>query len=162
MKKFISSLILMFFILLNTFSQDKKHTIYINFSPAFNGIFSNGPGLGIGYDYAIGQQFSVGGYVDFYIYSDGRNTYDITITGKYYPLVTEIGNLSVDGRLGYRRSRDLNHCLVGFVHAGWKFIFTNGLVLEPGLGIRYNIFTFSGTERNNLWYSINAIAGWAF
>jgi len=120
MKKTLFVSFFAFLTLSNIYSQDKKHTVYVDFFPLLS------PGLGIGYDYNIHHFFAVGGYANVYLYLDGDFTTNIAITGTYYPLKTKIGNLFFGGRLGYRRRIEgedySNHSLVGFAHTGWKFI----------------------------------------
>jgi hypothetical protein len=146
-------------------SQNKNHTIFIDFFPMVNGIFSGGVGLGTGYEHTIGQYFAVGGYINFYTNFDKSITYNIVVDGKFYPLKTKAGNLFIDTGLGYRRRQtddDNIHCLVGLAHTGWRFIFKNGLVLEPGIGLRYDIIPFSGSEAYRFGYNIRGIIGWTF
>jgi hypothetical protein len=164
-KRFLLVSALIFSFLPNVFGQDKKHTILIDFFPMVNGIFSGGIGLGIRYEHTVGQYFAMGGYINAYTNFTNNITYNIIANGRYYPLKTKVGNLFIDMDLGYRRRQtdeENIHCLVGLAHTGWKFIFDNGLVLEPGIGIRYDIFPFSGSENFNFGLSIRTMAGWTF
>jgi len=54
------------------------------------------------------------------------------------------------------------HCLVGISHIGWKFVFQNGLILDPAFGIRYDMATFSGDENYKFGFNIKTIVGWMF
>ena len=55
MKKFICMLFLIFLISTTLFTQDRKHTVYVDFYPMFTGYFSNQACLGIGFDYNINK-----------------------------------------------------------------------------------------------------------
>jgi hypothetical protein len=168
LKKLILGLILSSLFLPNIFSQDKKHTLFVDFFPMVNGIVSGGIGLGIGYDYDINQYFAVGGYIIFVSNFSDTLSYNFILNGKYFPIKTEVGSPYIDLGLGYRRRKsdydgsDNIHCLVGVSHIGWKFIFKNGLILDPAFGIRYDIATFSGDENFKFGYNIKAIVGWMF
>jgi len=165
MKKYIVFILALFFILPNIFGQDRKHTIYVDIFPMGNGIFSGGAGIGIGYDYSINQHFSIGGLVNYFGNFQNRNTYNILLIGKYYPINTEIGRPYMDVGFGYRRrvsEEDNIHCLVGSAHLGYKFIFNNGLVLDPGFGFRYDLITLSGSENYMFSFNIKTIIGWMF
>jgi hypothetical protein len=165
MKRILLILVLIFLFLPNIFGQNKKHTIFIDLFPMVNGIFSGGIGLGIGYEHTIGQYFATGGYINIYTNFNNNITYNIIANGRYYPLKIEAGNLFIDMGLGYRRRKtdeDNIHCLVGLVHTGWKFIFHNGLVLEPGIGIRYDILPIYGGENFNFGFNIRTLVGWTF
>ena len=152
-------------ILLNVSGQDRKHTIYIDIFPMGNGIFSGGIGLGIGYDYRINQYFSIGGLVNYFGNFKGNNTYSFILLGKYFPIKTEIGSPYIDFGFGYRRrisEEDNIHCLVTNAHIGYKFIFKNGLVLDPAFGFRYDTITLSGSENYLFSFNIKAIIGYTF
>jgi hypothetical protein len=168
-KKVLLVIVLTLLILPNIFGQDKKHTIFVDFFPMVNGIVSGGIGLGIGYDYDINQYFSIGGYINFVSNFSDTFTNNLILNSKYYPIKTEIGSPYIDLGLGYRKrksnydgSTDDIHCLVGLSHIGWKFIFKNGLILDPAFGIRYDMVTFSGDENFKFGFIIKAIIGWTF
>jgi hypothetical protein len=165
MKKFLLTFIFTSSILSGIFAQDKTHIIFIDFFPMVNGIFSGGVGLGVGYEFNIGQYFAVGSYINLYSNFDNNITYNIIINGKFFPLRTKAGDLFIDAGLGYRRRKtevDNIHCLVGLAHTGWKFIIKNNFVLEPGIGFRYDIVSFSGSETFNFGINLKAVAGWTF
>jgi len=169
MKRLFMLFILGCLFLQNTFGQDKKHTIYVDFFPMVNGIFSGGIGLGVGYDYDINPYFAVGGYINFISNFGNTFSYNFILNGKYYPIKTEVGSPYIDFGLGFRRrksdydgSTDNIHCLVGLSHIGWKFVFQNGLILDPAFGIRYDMATFSGGENFKLGFNIKTIVGWMF
>jgi len=165
MKKFILGFLLSSLFLPNIFGQDKKHTIYADIFPMGNGIFSGGAGLGIGYDYSINQYFSIGGLANYFGNFKDNYTYNFFLIGKYFPIKTEIGSPYIDVGLGYRRrlsEEDDVNCLVGASHIGFKFIFQNGLVLDPAFGFRYDLATFSGDENFKFSFNIKAIVGWMF
>ena len=165
MKRIILVLVLIISILPNIFCQDKKHTVYVDVFPMGNGIFSGGAGLGFGYDYNISQYFAIGGLVNYFGNFNDKNTYSSILLGKYFPIKTEIGSPYIDAGFGYRRrisDEDNVHCLVTNAHIGFKFIFKNGLVLDPGFGFRYDLITFSGSENYKFSFNIKAIIGWTF
>jgi len=169
MKRLFMVFILICLLLPNTFGQDKKHTIYVDFFPMVNGIVSGGIGLGIGYNYDINPYLAVNGYINFVSNFENTFSYNFILNGKYYPIKTEVGSPYIDLGLGYRRrksdydgSTDNIHCLVGLSHIGWKFIFKNGLILDPAFGIRYDMATFSGGESFKFGFNIKAIVGWMF
>jgi hypothetical protein len=165
MRKFLLVMVFILLTLPKIFSQDKNHTVYADLFPIGNGILSGGAGLGIGYDYALGQYFAIGGYINFFSNFNENITYNMIIYGKYYPLKTEIGNLFIDAGFGYRRRQsdeDNIHCLIVMPHVGWEFILKNGLVLEPAFGCRYDIVTLSGDENFKFGFNIKAIVGWTF
>jgi len=152
-------------ILPNVFGQDRKNTVYVDIFPMGNGIFSGGAGLGFGYDYSINQYFSIGGLVNYFGNFNENNTYSLILMGKYFPIETEIGKPYIDAGFGYRRrlsEEDDINCLVGTSHLGFKFIFKNGLVLDPAFGFRYNLITLSGSENYMFSFNIKAIIGWMF
>jgi hypothetical protein len=158
MKRFIFVFIFSCLVLPNIFSQDRKHTVYGDIFPMGNGIFSGGAGLGFGYDYNISQYFAIGGLVNYFGNFNDKNTYNFIVLGKYFPIKTEIGKPYIDTGFGYRRrisDEDNIHCLVGTAHIGYKFIFKNGLVLDPGFGFRYDLITLSGSE--NYIFSFNIV-----
>jgi len=165
MKRFILVLVFTCLILPNIFGQDRKHTVYADIFPMGNGIFSGGAGLGFGYDYNINQYFSIGGLVNYFGNFNENSTYNFILLGKYFPIKTEIGNPYIDAGFGYRRrlsEEDDIHCLVGTAHIGYKFIFKNGLVLDPAFGFRYNLVTLSGSENYMFSFNIKAVIGWTF
>lgn len=169
MKRIFLIFILVYLGLPNIFGQDKKHSIYLDLFPMVNGIVSGGIGLGIGYNYNINQYFTLGGYTNFYSNFGNTISYHFILDGRYYPIKTKIGSPYIDLGLGYRRresefdgSTDNIHCLVGLADVGWKFIFRNGLVLDPAFGIRYDLATFSGNEDFKFGYNIKAMVGWMF
>jgi len=169
MKKVLLVLVLALLILPNIFGQDREHTIYADFFPMVNGIVSGGIGLGIGYDYDINKYFAIGGYINFVSNFANMLSYNLILNGKYYPIKTGIGSPYIDLGLGYRRrksdyngSTDDIHCLLGSSHIGWKFIFKNGLILDPAFGVRYDMATFSGNENFKFGFNIKAIIGWTF
>jgi len=163
MKRLFLVLVLFFFILASVSSQERKHTVFADIFPMFNGIFSGGVGLGIGYDYRINEYFSIGSYINFFSNFNENMTYNIILNGRFYPINTEIGAPYIDLGLGYRRRRseeDNIHCLSGVANIGYRFIFNNGLVLDPAFGIRYNLLPFSGYENFNFGYNIKAVIGY--
>lgn|GEM_PF-5243692 len=165
MKRFLLIFILINLILPDIFSQDRKHTVYIDNFAVFNGVYSGGAGLGIGYDYSINRFFSAGGYISYLTDFKKNFTYNFIANGKYFPVRTAIGAPYVDLGLGYRRRKseeDDIHSLTGLGSIGFRFIFGNGLVLDPGFGVRYNIIPLAGSENFNLGFSIKTIAGWTF
>lgn len=165
MKRFFLIFVFIGIILSNTFGQDRKNTVYIDIFPMGNGIFSGGIGLGMGYDYSINQHFSIGGLVNYFGNFKGNNTYSFILLGKYFPIKTEIGSPYIDIGFGYRRrmsEEDNIHCLVTNAHIGYKFIFKNGLVLDPAFGFRYDTITLSGSENYMFSFNIKAIVGWMF
>jgi hypothetical protein len=92
-------------------------------------------------------------------------TYNFFLIGKYFPIETKIGKPYIDIGLAYRRrlsEEDDISCLVGASHIGFKFIFQNGLVLDPAFGFRYDLATFSGNENYKFSFNIKAIIGWMF
>jgi len=168
--KFILMFVLMFLIISNVFGQDRKYVIYADFYPLVNGIGVGGAGIGIGYDYNIHRFFSVGGYFAIYSsFSDHNHiALDVFTNFKFNLAKTVIGDPYIDFGLGYRRRRggaieenDI-HSLGGLANMGYRFILKNGLVLEPGFGIRFNVLTIEGYERNNFGYNAKIIMGWAF
>ena len=127
------------FILPNVFGQDRKHTVYFNLYALFFDIFTgNGPGIGIGYDYNINQDIAVGVYGQFYsVFNDNNTTFDIIANTKYYPLKTAAGNPYINTGLGIRRNHKDGEIFFGLivpVYFGWRFVFQNGLVIDPALG----------------------------
>jgi hypothetical protein len=165
MKRFFMVFVFICLVLPNIFGQDRKHTIYVDIFPMGNGIFSGGAGLGFGYNYNINRHFSIGGLVNYFGNFDDKNTYSFLVLGKYFPIKTEIGSPYIDAGFGYRRrvsEEDDIHCLVGNSHIGFKFIFKNGLILDPAFGFRYDMVTFSGDENFKFSFNIKAIVGWMF
>ena len=149
----------------NLFTQDKKHTVYLNFYPTIRGITIGSVGLGMGYDYNIGRSFAVGGYYQFYT-NFNNISYDAIIGGKYYPLKTKYGSLYINTGLGIRRDqRDEEnfHGLIVPLYLGWKYAFKNGLVLDPAFGMRYNAPSFSGADENySFMTAVRISIGWTF
>lgn len=165
MKKVLLVLVLSLLILPNIFGQERKHTVYLDVFPMGNGIFSGGAGLGIGYDYSINKYFSIGGLANYFGNFKDNYTYNLYLIGKYFPIKTDIGSPYIDAGLGYRRrlsEEDDINCLIGASHIGFKFIFKNGLVLDPAFGFRYDLVTFSGEENFKFSFNIKAIIGWTF
>ncbi|MDR0731115.1 MAG: hypothetical protein LBF63_05545 [Treponema sp.] len=165
MKWFLPAFLLSILIFPNAFGQERKHTLVIDLFPMINGIFSGGIGLGIGYEYDINNYFAIGADIKFYTDFNESLTYNMIIRGKYYPLETKTGSPFIDAGLGYRRRQaeeDNIHCLVGMVCSGWKFTFKNNLVLEPGVGFRYDIVTFSGNENYKFGFVIRSAIGFTF
>jgi len=165
MKRLLLSLVLFCSIFLSIFGQERKHTIYIDIFPMGNGIFSGGAGLGLGYDYSKNKYFSIGGLISYFGNFSDKNTYSFILLGKYFPIETKIGSPYIDAGFGYRRrlsEEDNIHCLVTTAHIGYKFIFKNGLVIDPAFGFRYDTLTFSGSENYIFSFNIKAIVGWMF
>jgi len=167
MKKFLFPFIFLILISASLFSQDKKHTAYVDLYPMFTGFYSDVFSLGVGYDHNINEYFSIGNYNYFYIpiKPNAISGYNFTINGKYYPIRTKIGTPFIDLGIGYRRvesEEDNIHSMTGLANIGFKFIFGKGLVLVPGFGVRYNLITFSGSEKMNLGTYVKAIVGWTF
>ena len=168
MKKIFFTFVLTCLILSNVFGQDRKHNVYLNLYALFYGIFTgNGPGIGIGYDYNINQDFAVGAYGQFYsFFNDNNTTFDLIVNGKYYPIKTEIGNPYINAGLGIRRNHKDGENFYGLivpVYFGWKYIFQNGLFLDPALGVRYNAASFMGAYENHSFITaVRASIGWVF
>jgi hypothetical protein len=146
----------------NIYGQEKlqkSHTVYF---PSFYN-FMHDPGtasLGIGYERIIIGSFAVG--AEFIALTNFNDNVSLDFIGnlKYYPIKTKVGNMYADIGLGYRQNRtgdDIFHGLIGTAHIGWKFIFRNGLVIEPGFGVG-----FFGNEKYEPYFVSRASLGWTF
>ena len=146
----------------NIYGQDitqKTQTVYF---PSFYHLIHD-PGttsLGIGYEHMIANSFAVGG--EFFVLTNFSDNVSLYFIGnfKYYPIKTKVGNMYADIGLGYRQNRprdDVFHSFIGLAHIGWKFIFKNGFVIEPGIGIG-----FYGNEKYRPDMVSRLVFGWAF
>jgi len=148
--------------------KDKKHTFYVNLYALVVGLVnSSGPGIGIGYDYNINQFLAVGLYGQFYsVFNDSNTTFDNIINVKYFPIKTALGSPYVNAGVGMRRNHKDGENFYGLifpVYFGWKFVFRNGLVFDPALGVRYNAASFSGPNENGSFiFAQRASIGWTF
>ena len=88
--------------------------------------------------------------------------------GRLYPFQTTIGKLFTVVGFGYRSSSLLEttiedvQCLEISASTGWKFIIGKGFIIEPSVGYRQNIHTFSGKESHKGGITLNIGFGWAF
>jgi hypothetical protein len=146
-----------------------KMGIIIDLFPMINGITSGGIGLGIMYEHYLNSYFSVLGGINFYTNFNEIIAYNILAHGRIYPLSTSIEKLYTDIGIGYRRRRsdyddssDNIHSLTGIAKIGYKFKIGNNFILEPGFGVRYNLYTFSGEENNNFGMNIQLGIGSIF
>jgi hypothetical protein len=147
----------------------QKFGVMIDLFPMVNGITSGGIGLGFLYENYLNQYFSIVNEINFYTNFNKVIAYNILIHGRFYPLKTSLEKLYTDIGIGYRRrksdydgSTDDIHSLVGIAKAGWKFKIGNNFIFEPGLGIRHNIYVFSGKENNNFGLIIPLVVGLTF
>ncbi|MBX9049641.1 hypothetical protein HCH04_15110 [Bacteroides thetaiotaomicron] len=147
---------------------EQKNAVFIDLFPLMEGVWEGKAGAGLFYERQISNYFSIVGEANFYTDFKDETAYSFMGHGRVYPLKTSIGKLFADAGFGYRSSSLIEtviedvKCLEISASAGWKFIIGNGFIIEPSVGYRQNIHTFSGQESHKGGMTINVGFGWAF
>ncbi len=151
----------------------QKQALFIDLFPLMEGVWEGKVGGGLFYERRMYKYFSFVGEMNFYTDFDDESVYSFAGHSRFYPFQTTIGKLFVNIGLGYRYSTLINReknslindniqCLVFFASTGWKFIIGKGFIIEPSIGYRQNIFTFTGHEAQSGGITLNVGIGWAF
>ncbi len=154
-------------------STKQKQALFIDLFPLMEGVWEGKIGGGVLYEKRICNYFSLAGEMNFYTDFDDETAYSFIGHNRFYPFQTEIGKFFVNTGLGYRHSTLINRdkksfindnieCLEFFASTGWKFIIDKGFIIEPSVGYRQNIFTFTGKEAQSGGITLNFGVGWAF
>ena len=131
------------------------------------GVWEGKAGAGLFYERRISSHFSFVGEVNLYSDFDDETAFSVLGHGRWYPSQTTIGKLFADVGFGYRSSSLVEtviedvKCLEISGSAGWKFIIGKGFIIEPSVGYRQNIHTFSGRESHKGGITLNIGFGWA-
>jgi hypothetical protein len=186
MKKYIFILLLSLISCGTTFSQEtnnslkggtfnlksgktaQKHALIVDLFPLMEGVWEGKAGAGFFYERRLSNYFSLVGEANVYSDFKDETAYSFFAHGRLYPSKTTIGKLFLDTGFGYRNSSLLEtviedvECLEIVGSVGWKFIMGKGFLIEPSVGYRQNIHTFSGRESHKGGITINIGFGWAF
>lgn len=153
---------------LHSGKTSQKQALFIDLFPLMEGVWEGKAGAGFFYERRVSNHFSLVGEVNLYSDFNEETAFSILGHGRWYPSQTTIGKLFADVGFGYRNSslvetviEDVS-CLEISGSAGWKFIVGKGFIIEPAVGYRQNIHTFSGRESHKGGITINIGFGWAF
>jgi hypothetical protein len=135
--------------------EGKQNYLFVDFAPLLVGAIGGGWGIGIGYERAIVNHFSIAGYFDYTGIEYEVSIFDVLVRPRFYPLGSAVNGLFIGGVLGYGsgevrsdyydydyyyydwRWESYSAVIVG-IETGWKFVSKGGFAVEPWLG-----YTFS-------------------
>ncbi|MDR2521301.1 MAG: autotransporter outer membrane beta-barrel domain-containing protein [Spirochaetaceae bacterium] len=167
MKKSISVVLLAAMVASGVFAQEeeaakrKENAIFLDFGPLIAGALRDGFGLGVGYERALNDRFSILGHIDMLgfpvkltnsqkeYYEETVFALDIDVRARWYPFKAALSGFFVGAGVGYGLLSDVVepksagkavgiekedyslHIMNFAAQLGWKWILGAGFVLEP-------------------------------
>ena len=153
---------------LNSGKTSQKQAVFIDLFPLMEGVWEGKAGAGLFYERQVSNYFSLVGEVNLYSDFKDETAFSLLGHGRLYPFKTTIRKLFAVVGFGFRSSSLIEtvvedvKCLEISGSAGWKFIIGKGFIIEPSVGYRQNIHTFSGQESHKGGITLNIGFGWAF
>ncbi|MDR0408823.1 MAG: hypothetical protein LBH18_00280 [Spirochaetaceae bacterium] len=156
MKKKLYVIILAALISAPSFARDLSNAVFLNVGEAVVAAIYSGFGLGIGYERALSDNFSVlanGNYFSINFDNSNYTGVNAGFSMRYYLFGNAPKNLFVDIGGSYAftyiergRQSAASNTFELEVLAGWKFVFGKeaGLFLEPGYGYSFNFGEIKG------------------
>jgi len=132
---------------------EPQNAVFFDFGPMLVGAILGGFGIGVGYERAIADEFTLLGHFNYIgaelEFSNDKMTFLLvggSIAGRYYPLKTAVRGLFIEMGAGFNYTnfayyidKYLDEELKSLVvelgpTVGWKFISRRGIFMELGVG----------------------------
>jgi hypothetical protein len=179
MRKILIVIICLSILCVKGFSQENKSSIFVDSEqenaiifdlfpmiPGANGYkFGEGIGFGISYERKLHQYISIVGGGTFSTNFTNDLSYSLLSRFRIYPFGSAIKGLFTDAAIIYASNSNETEniqTLSAMISIGWNFIFSNGLVLVPGVFFRHKIIDIVGVKPHNYGFGFIMGIGYAF
>jgi hypothetical protein len=157
------------------FAQEEKplpkaspqNAIFVEVSPLIVAVITKGFGIGVGYEHALGDRFSLLGHADYLTLEDNTTWgFDVDAHLRYYTGKKALSGLFLDGGIGYgllctdvlvySKNTDTSsydslygHFVSADLELGWKFTSKTGLgfFFEPYIGYLFGLYSSEFKDR---------------
>ncbi|MDR1326103.1 MAG: hypothetical protein LBK00_08730 [Treponema sp.] len=119
------------------YSDNLPNYVFVDFAPLLVGMSVDGFGIGLGYEKAFADPFSIAFYADF-ISASTVTAWDLLIRPRWYPSQSAVSKWYLGAILGYGMAGSTSALTIG-LETGYKFVFGH-FGLEPWMGLTFGAY----------------------